>query len=159
MRGNKNLKRFEKYLRLLLDCEKENSKGLNMPPLMFTAMLWAEHALGDLLHGHLTFRQFVDWVVLRRQVFDHNTFELRCREFGFDRFMRLADAIADAIEGKRTMESMEKQGGHSWLRVRIRVMTEILACSCLHARYGYESMPRFLWNKVCHIFFEKNVEL
>lgn len=108
VRGNKNLKRFEKYLRLLLDCEKENSKGLNMPLLMFTAMLWTEHALGDLLHGHLTFCQFVDWVVLRRQVFDHNTFELCCREFGFDRFMRLADTIADVIEGKRTMESMEK---------------------------------------------------
>lgn len=157
-----------------------------MPLLMFTAMLWAEHALGDLLHGHLTFRQFVDWGVLRRQVFDYNTFELRCREFGFDRFMRLADAIADVIEGKRTMESMEKhdrelleqllahsaaegvaraskwlekQGGHSWLRSRIRVMTEILASSCLHARYGYESMPRFLWNKVWSHFFEKNVEL
>jgi len=186
VRGNENLKRFEKYLRLLLECESDSGKGLSMPPLMFTALLWVEHALGDLLHGHLAFRQFVDWVVLRRLEFDYSTFEMRCREFGFDRFLRLADAIADVIEGKCSMESMEKsdrellesllehngadgvaragkwlekQGGHSWLRARIRVMTEILASGRLHARYGYQSMPKFLWNKVWSHFFEKDIEL
>lgn len=188
VRGNDNLKHFEKYLRQLLLCEPSYEEGPCLPPLMFTVLLWVEHALGDLLQGHLTFRHFVDWVVLRRQNFDNDVFEARCREFGFDKFVRLADAIADAIEGRCEITDMErndrellerllaydcdegtgiacagrwmeKHGGHSWMKARIRLMTEILGSAKLHSRYGYDSMSRYLWNKVWSHFFEKDVEL
>ena len=54
VRGNKHLKEFECYLRSLLDGEpKECFEGTTLvcPPLMFTVMLYIEHALGDCCTG------------------------------------------------------------------------------------------------------------
>lgn len=70
VRGNKTLLRFERYLRDLLDASpKSYFEGTRLlcPPLMFTVMLYIEHALGDLLHGNLTLKHVVDWMVLRKQ--------------------------------------------------------------------------------------------
>ena len=103
VRGNKHLKEFERYLRSLLDGgPKECFEGTTLvcPPLMFTVMLYIEHALGDLLHGHLTLKHIVDWVVLRRQSVDWDAFQARCKAFKFDKFLPLIDALADVAEGK-----------------------------------------------------------
>ena len=59
---------------------------------MFTVMLYIEHALGDLLHGHLTLKHILDWVVLRRQSVDLDAFQARCRAFKFDKFLPLIEA-------------------------------------------------------------------
>ena len=89
------MKEFERYLRSLLDGKpKEYFEGATLvcPPLMFTVMLYIEHALGDLLHGHLTLKHIVDWVVLRRQSVDWDAFHARCKSFKFDKFLPLIDA-------------------------------------------------------------------
>ena len=71
---------FERYLR---DVLKESPKTyfeetkLVCPPLMFTVMLYIEHALGDLLHGKLTLKHVADWVVLRKQEIDRVEIEAR----------------------------------------------------------------------------------
>ena len=90
VRGNKTLLRFEKYLRNILKASpKTYFEGTRLvcPPLMFTVMLYIEHALGDLLHGKLTLKYVADWVVLRKQEIDRIEIEARCKEFGFYRFL------------------------------------------------------------------------
>ena len=45
-------------------------------------------------------KHVVDWVVLRKQEIDRTEIEARCKDFGFDRFLGLIDALADVVEGK-----------------------------------------------------------
>ena len=103
VRGNNTLLRFEKYLRNILKAgPKMYFEGTRLvcPPLMFNVMLYIEHALGDLLHGKLTLKHVVDWVVLRKQEIDRVEIEARCKVFGFHRFLMLMDALANVVEGK-----------------------------------------------------------
>ena len=89
VRGNKTLLRFERYLRnVLIESPKTYFEGTKLvcPPLMFIVMLFIEHALGDLLHGKLTLKHVVDWVVLRKQEIDRVEIEARCKVFGFTDF-------------------------------------------------------------------------
>lgn len=86
IRGNKQLQAFERYLRSLLHTEQQtyfDGTTLICPPLMFTVMLYIEHALWDFLHGHLALKHLLDWVVLRKQGIDRDAFETRCNEFKF----------------------------------------------------------------------------
>ena len=106
----KTLLQFERYLRNLLeDHPKTYFEGTRLlcPPLMFTVMLFIEHSLGDLLHGKLTLKHVVDWVVLRKQDINRAELESRSKEFRFDRFLQLMDALADTVEGKVEIESLE----------------------------------------------------
>ena len=177
IRGNKYLKEFERYLRWLLYCEPEeyfDGTTLVCPPLMFTVMLYIEHALGDLLHGHLTLKHIVDWVVLRRQDFNRDTFVSRCREFKFDKFLPLIDALADVVEGKmeyNELPPMYKEefdvifktplakSHRSWFRRRVDLFFSILRNRKKYRRFGYTSMPSFLFNSVWTHFFDKEVKL
>lgn len=177
VRGNKHLKEFERYLRLLLDGKpKECFEGTTLvcPPLMFTVMLYMEHALGDLLHGHLTLKHIVDWVVLRRQNFNREVLMLRCKEFKFDRFLSLIDAFADVVEGKMEYKSLQpaykkvfdemfhkkepsEQG--TWFQRRVHLFFDIIKNGKKFHDYGYTSMPSFLFNSVWDHFFDKEVRL
>ena len=177
VRGNKHLKEFERYLRSLLDGEpKECFEGTTLvcPPLMFTVMLYIEHALGDLLHGHLTLKHIVDWVVLRRQPVDWDAFHTRCKAFKFDKFLPLIDALADVVEGK--MEYQDLQPSYqavfdeifktpvakshcSWFGRRVELFFSILRNGKKYQPFGYTSMPFFLFNSVWAHFFNKEVRL
>ena len=177
VRGNKHLKEFERYLRSLLDGEpKECFEGTTLvcPPLMFTVMLYIEHALGDLLHGHLTLKHIVDWVVLRRQPVDWDAFHARCEAFKFDKFLPLIDALADVVEGK--MEYQELQPSYqgvfdeifktlvaksprSWFGRRVELFFSILRNGRKYQHFGYTPMPSFLFNSVWTHFFDKEVKL
>ena len=177
VRGNKHLKEFERYLRSLLDGEpKECFEGTTLvcPPLMFTVMLYIEHALGNLLHGHLTLKHIVDWVVLRRQYFNRDFLALRCKEFKFDKFLPLIDALADVVEDK--MEYQELQPSYqevfddifktpvaksprSWFGRRVELFFSILRNGKKYQQFGYTSMPSFLFNSVWAHFFDKEVKL
>lgn len=177
IRGNKHLKEFERYLRSLLDSEpKECFEGTTLvcPPLMFTVMLYIEHALGDLLHGHLTLKHIVDWVVLRRQSVDWDAFHTRCKAFKFDKFLPLIDALADVVEGKQEYDSLQpayrevfdeifqekepsEQG--TWFQRRVRLFFDIIKNGKKFHDYGYTSMPSFLFNSVWAHFFDKEVRL
>lgn len=109
VRGNNTLLRFEKYLRNILKAgPKMYFEGTKLvcPPLMFIVMLYIEHALGDLLHGKLTLKHVVDWVVLRKQEIDRTEIEARCKDFVFYRFLMLMDALANVVEGKMEMASL-----------------------------------------------------
>lgn len=124
VRGNKTLSRFENYLLNMLEHHRAVSAdggtaipdsrpvssfdgtSLRNPPLMFTVMLSIEHALGDLLHGKFSLKHVVDWAVLRKQDINPEEVEARCRDFGFERFLTLIDALADVLEGKKPMESL-----------------------------------------------------
>ena len=177
VRGNKHLKEFERYLRSLLDGgSKECFEGTTVvcPLLMFTVMLYIEHALGDLLHGHLTLKHVVDWVVLRRQNFNRDVFHSRCKEFKFDKFLPLIDAFADVVEGH--MEYNELQPSYkeefddlfkapkahnprSWFGRRVELFFSILRNGRKYQQFGYTPMPSFLFNSVWTHFFDKEVKL
>ena len=177
VRGNKHLKEFELYLRSILSSEPiEYFEGTTLvcPPLMFTLMLYVEHALGDLLHGHLSLKEIVDWVVLRRQGFDKDAFAAKCREFKFDRFMALIDALAAVVEGRMVYEELpsdykevfdglfevqEAKEHKSWFRKRVDLFFDIVRNGDTFHRYGYMSMPSFLWNSVWAHFFDKEVKI
>lgn len=177
VRGNKHLKGFERYLRSLLDGEpKECFEGTTLvcPLLMFTVMLYIEHALGDLFQGHLMLKHIVDWVVLRRQSVDWDAFNAKCNEFKFDSFFTLIDALADVVEGKKEYSSLpaayqevldeifkEKkprvQG--SWFQRRVEVFFDIIKNRKKFRDYGYTTMPSFLFHSVWTHFFDKEVRL
>ena len=177
VRGNKHLKEFEHYLRSLLDREpKEYFEGTTLicPPLMFTAMLYIEHALGDLLHGHLLLKHIVDWVVLRRQLVDWDTFKAKCKAFKFDKFLPLIDAFADVVEGKMDYHELKpsfkkefdsilnltrENSPQSWFGKRVVLFFIILRNGKKFHQYGYTSMPSFLFNSVWAHFFDKEVKL
>lgn len=177
VRGNKQLKAFELYLRTLLYFEHQKYfEGTNLicPPLMFTLMLYIEHALGDLLHGHLTLKHIVDWVMLRRQYFNRDFLAFRCTEFKFDKFLPLIDALADVVEGKmeyNELPPMYKEefdeifkphvtkNPRSWFGRRVELFFSILRNGKKYQRFGYTSMTSFLFNSVWTHFFDKEVKL
>lgn len=179
VRGNKTLLRFERYLRELLDvCPKTYLDGTRLvcPPLMFTVMLYIEHALGDLLHGKLSLKHVVDWVVLRKQKIDRNEIETRCKEFGFHRFLMLMDALADVVEGKVEMSSLpssyrevwdsffvipmaDVKGKESWFARRVSLFFDIVKNRRYYKRFGYCPMERFLVSAVWAHFFDREVEI
>lgn len=177
VRGNKHLKECERYLRSLLDSEPSEcfeGTSLVFPPLMFTVMLYIEHALGDLLHGHLMLKHIVDWVVLRRQSMDWDAFYAKCKAFKFDRFLSLIDALADVVEGKKEYNELQSsyqkvydeifktpvaKSPHSWFGRRIELFFCILRNGKKYQQFGYTSMPSFLFNSVWAHFFNKEVRL
>lgn len=177
VRGNKHLKEFERYLRSLRDGEpKECFEGTTLvcPPLMFTVMLYIEHALGDLLHGHLTLKHIVDWVVLRRQNYNRDVFLSRCKEFGFDKFLPLIEALADVMEGKKDYNELPPshrevldeifktpvaKSPRTWFGRRVELFFSILRNGKKYRQFGYASMPSFLFNGVWAHFFDKEVRL
>lgn len=177
VRGNKQLQNFERYLRSLLNSEPQtcfDGTSLICPPLMFNVMLYIEHALGDFLHGHLTLKEIVDWVVLRKQGIDWEIVETRCKEFKFDRSLRLIDALADVVEGKTEYNTLspayreafddvfvmsEATKPRSWFRRRVDLFFDIAKNGKKFRDYGYTSMPAFLFNSVWSHFFDKEVKL
>ena len=140
---------------------------------MFSVMLYVEHALGDFLHGKLLLKHVVDWVALRRQEVDWETFWTKCKEFRFDRFVALIEALADVVEGKREHEALpaaykeafdemlreqEPQSGQrSWFQRRVSLFFHIIRSGKKFRRYGYTSMPSYLFHSVWTHFFEREV--
>ncbi len=178
VRGNKALLQFERYLRSLLeDYPKTYFEGTSLlcPPLMFTVMLFIEHSLGDLLHGKLTLKHVVDWVVLRKQDINRAELVSRCKEFRFDRFLQLMDALADTVDGKVEIESLEpshrelmvsffaipktSKSKDSWFARRVSLFFDIIRNRRYYQRFGYCSMEHFLLSAVWAHFFDKRVRL
>lgn len=177
LRGNKHLKPFELYLRSLLkDGPESRFDGTTLvcPPLMFSVLLFVEHALGDFLHGKLLLKHVVDWVILRRQAVDWEVFNAKCKEFNFDKFLPLIDAFADVVEGKLDYNdlrpSFQKEldglfqlsvtkSPRSWFGKRVELFFDILRNGKKYRNYGYTSMPSFLFNSVWTHFFDKEVRL
>ena len=178
VRGNKHLLKVERYLRSLLDSEQKayfDGTTLVCPPLMFNAILLVEHALGDFLQGNLLLKHIVDWVVLRKQNVNWETFNLRCKEFRFDRFVALINAMADVVEGKLAYESLsssyrdvfdemfseytEPSGYQSWFRRRLKQFFNIAKNGKKFRNYGYTSMTHFLFNITWAHFFDKEVKI
>ena len=141
---------------------------------MFTVMLYVEHALGDFLHGHLTLKHIVDWVVLRRQAIEWDVFKAKCREFKFDKFLTLIDAFADVVEGKIEYNELQPsykeefdeifktpvaKSPRSWFGRRVELFFSILRNGKKYRQFGYTSMPSFLFNSVWAHFFNKEVKL
>lgn len=180
-RGNKVLKRFEQYLRQLLVSSKKlyfEGTSLVCPPLMFTAMLFIEHALGDLLHGKLSLKHVVDWSYIRKQEIDKEEIGRVCDSFGFSRFLHLIDALADVIEGAKDYESLSAEykdvfdaffvmprakttiarKPKSLIERRIELFFGIIRNEKMYRRFGYCSMERFLWGSIWTHFFDKRVE-
>ena len=178
VRGNKTLLRFEKYLRSLLEhYPKTYFEGTKLlcPPLMFTVMLFIEHALGDLLHDKLTLKHVLDWVVLRKQDINRSEVESICKDYGFDRFLMLIDALADAVEGKVEMESLAPsyrevmesffdlpkvvKSKNSWFARRVSLFFDIIKNRRYYQLFGYCSMEKYLLSTVWAHFFDKKVRL
>lgn len=176
LRGNRQLQSFERYLRSLLDDGQPTffeGTTLVCPPLMFSVMLYAEHALGDFLHGKLLLNHVVDWVVLRRQAVDWEAFGAKCKEFRFDRFVALIEALADVVEGKKEYDTLptaykdafndvlrEQEtptGQRTWFQRRIHLFFDILKNGKKFRNYGYISMPSFLFHSVWSHFFDREV--
>lgn len=176
IRGNKILQNLERFLRSLLRSEQQTyfeGTTLICPPLMFTVMLYVEHALGDFLHGHLTLKEIVDWVVLRKRGYNREAFESRCKEFKFDRFLKLIDAFADVVEGKIEYHALSPAykdafddvflipatKPRSWFRRRVDLFFNIVKNGKKFKDFGFMSMPAFLFNSVWAHFFAKEVKV
>lgn len=177
LRGNKHLLAFEHYLRSLLNNGQATvfeGATLVCPPLMFTVMLFVEHALGDFLHGKLLLKHIVDWAVLRKQDVDWKAFDARCKEFKFDRFVALIGALADVVEGQKEYEALqpayqealdevfkeqEPFGKRTWFQRRVNLFFDIIKNGKKFRNYGYTSMPSFLFNSMWSHFFDKEVKL
>jgi hypothetical protein len=176
LRGNRQLQAFERYLRSLLESgEPSFFEGTTLvcPPLMFLVRLYVEHAQGDFLHGKLLLKHVVDWVVLRRQAMDWEAFGAKCKEFRFDRFVALMEALADVVEGKREYETLSDAykeafdemlqeqeppaGQRSWFQRRVSLFFEIIKNGKKFRRYGYTSMPSYLFHSVWTHFFDREV--
>lgn len=178
VRGNKTLLQFERYLRSILqDYPKTYFEGTSLlcPPLMFTVMLFIEHSLGDLLHGKLTLKHVMDWIVLRKQAINRPEVESICKDFGFDRFLMLIDSLADAMEGKVKLESLAPshkevmesffdlpkvvRSKNSWFARRVSLFFDIIRNRRYYQRFGYCSMEKYLLSAVWAHFFDKDVRL
>lgn len=179
IRGNKTLLRFERYLRnVLKESPKTYFEGTKLvcPPLMFIVMLFIEHALGDLLHGKLTLKHVIDWVVLRKQEIDRKEIEARCKDFGFYRFLMLMDSLADVMEGKVKMASLPSshrevmesffvipssvnKEKNSWFARRVSLFFDIIRNRRYYSRFGYCSMERFLVSAVWTHFCDKEMSI
>lgn len=177
LRGNKHLQAFEHNLRSFLQSEQPlffEGTTLVCPPLMFTVMLFVEHALGDFLHGKLLLKHIVDWAVLRKQVVDWAVFDAHCKSFKFDRFLALIDALADVVEGKTEYEALQPAyqetidevfkaqvpvEKRTWFQRRVNLFFDILKNGEKFRDYGYTSMPSFLFNSMWTHFFDKDVKL
>lgn len=171
-RGLQHLQRFELFLRSLLHhdkCHFEDAPHLQNPPLLFTKLLYIEHALGDLQTGKMTLRHILDWIVLRQLDTDKDEFELRCREFSFDRMKGLVDALADVVEGKRDIDSLaptdravldemlgehEPDDHHNTLFVRhMHLVRNLFRRKRYFKHYSYCSMPEYVIKSAwCHLF-------
>lgn len=177
LRGLRNLVAVERYLRSLLEYERYYFEGTSLirPPLMFNAILFVEHALGDLQQGTLSLKHVMDWMVLRRQEVHWDSFVGHVREFGFERFYRLIDAMADVVEGIQKYEALTvsyrsvfddifapKTGvksGQSWFRKRVGVFFVTLKNYRYFRDFSYCSMWSYLFNTMWTHFFRKGVEL
>ncbi len=177
LRGNKHLQKVEHYLRSLLNSEPKvffEGTTLVCPPLMFTVMLYIEHALGDFQQGNLTLKHIADWIILRKQNVPWKMFELTCKELRFHRFIALIEALANVVEGKMTYDSLsssyreafeeifQKSNStkpHSWLKRRVNLFFNIIRNGKRYSQFGYTSMPRFLFNSIWTHFFNKEVKL
>ncbi len=178
VRGNKHLQKVERYLRALLRCEPKTcfeGTTLACPPLMFNAILFVEHALGDFLHGTLLLKHIVDWIVLRKQNVAWDTFHLHCKEFGFSRFLTLIESFADVVEGKIAYESLspscqrlfdeiihlsaKPKSNHSWFHRRVNQFFNTMKSRKKFHDFGYISMPQFLFNTTWAHFFDKEVRM
>lgn len=178
LRGNKTLIQFEKYLRFLL---KHDTSGrfpcsiLIVPPLMFSALLFIEHALGDMLKGKLSMKHVVDWIVLRKQNIDWDIFDGRCKEFGFERFVLLINALADTVEAKITYSALVSEHQHIYQELFQERKTGKRQCSLFerhvalffefirnrknYTRYGYCTMYQHLFSSVWTHFVNKAVDI
>lgn len=176
VRGNKVLHQFELYLRELLLQEKAYFEDslLVKPPLMFVVMLHVQHALGDFLKAHLSFKHIVDWVVLRDLPFDRAQFHEDCKRFGFDRFLLLLDALADVVEGKRNYQELNpkekrifdelmaqkvKTQKNTRFAQHVELFFEFVNNAKRFNEYGYCSIYSFLFNVLWAHFFQKEVKL
>ena len=99
----------------------------------------------------------------------------KCKEFRFDRFVALIEALADVVEGKKEYEALpaaykeafdemlreqEPQlGQRSWFQRHVQLFFEIIRNGKKFSRYGYTSMPSFLFHSVWTHFFEREVKL
>lgn len=177
LRGNKLLQKVEWYLRSLLACERKTyfeGTSLVRPPLMFNLILYVEHALGDFLQGKLILKHLVDWILLRRQDVNWSVFEMRCMDFKFNRFVALINALADVIEGKTAYESLSTSyqdafdeifqmskttKPNSWFLKRVNLFFDIIKNGKKFSKFGYTSMPSFLFHSMWAHFFNKEVKL
>ena len=98
---------------------------------------------------------------------------MKCKEFRFDRFVALVDALADVVEGKMEYDALpaayradfdelfkEQTGeaGRTWFQRRVHLFFDILKNGKKFRDYGYTSMLSFLFHSVWTHFFDREVK-
>lgn len=115
-RGNKRLKKLERYLQDKLrkdslgsrNCLKFKDTELCRPPVIVSALFLIEHAYSHFLHEGLTWRMVLDWQLFSRMHYEKiewGEFNARIDEFGFrkfyDSFSRLGQYLMDRLSDER----------------------------------------------------------
>ena len=111
-------------------------------------------------------------LVLRKQEIDRTKIEASCKQFGFERFLKLIDSLADVVESKVEMASLPSsykevmdsffiipssvvKEKKSWFAKRVSLFFDIIKNRRYYSRLGYCSMERFLLSAVWAHFFDK----
>ncbi len=105
---------------------------------------------------------------------DWDAFKAKCKEFKFDKFLPLINALADVVEGKLEYQDLQPsyqevfdeifktpvaKSPRSWFGRRVELFFSILRNGKKYQNFGYTSMPSFLFNSVWAHFFDKVVKL
>ena len=187
-RGNKTLRRLEKYLQSELkegsrssmgsSCSRFEGTELWRPPVMVSALFLIEHAYSHFLHEGLIWRHVLDWVMFSRKhkyEIDWKEFDSRIDEFGFrkfyDAYSRLGQYLIGEVQEFNSLSVQDKRMLEDiWapldLHETVRGLKGKLALvgNTCRARWKYRYFTNIswftaLWKQVKGFVFEKNPKL
>lgn len=106
IRGNREMKQFERTLRAIL------SEGNEEAIANFNALFLMEHSWAHFFENALTLKQLCDWAVFRKScglMVDWKIFEREAKACGFWKFAESFSRLADMLDGVITYDSLAKE--------------------------------------------------
>lgn len=182
-RGNKTLRRLEKYLQSEMRSHKPlpsdffHQTSLCRPPVMVSALFLIEHAYSHFLHDGLNWRYVLDWVMFSRKHkadIDWPVFDAQVDEFGFrkfyDSYFKLGKYLLGELAESELTDLDKKMLADIWAEKKKHKSDSGLkgkmglAANTWNARWKYHdfspiSMQHALWIQTKGYLFDKEPKL
>ncbi len=182
-RGNKTLRRLEKYLQSEMRSHKHlpsdffHQTSLCRPPVMVSALFLIEHAYSHFLHEGLNWRHVLDWVMFsekHREEIDWDLLSAFIDEYGFSKFyiayVRMGQYLMGDLSDNDLTRSEKRMLADIWAPIDCPksfhgVKAKMaMAASTFRARWKYRffgdvSMLHGLWIQVNGFIFMKHPKL